>query len=94
MVLSLAQVLYYSRDIPPFAQRENCYTTKLGTNLLTNPEVDEEIETAAENLKTLRSRINVDKMQATSFLMVLTGDELGYQREDGVYIVPIGCLRE
>jgi predicted AAA+ superfamily ATPase len=53
-----------------------------------------EIESAAENLKSLRNKINVDKMKEPSFLMVLTGGELGYQREDGVYIVPIGCLRE
>ncbi|MDR0271955.1 MAG: DUF4143 domain-containing protein [Clostridiales bacterium] len=53
-----------------------------------------EIEAAAENLKTLRNKINVDKMKEPSFLMVLTGGELGYRRKDGVYIIPIGCLRE
>ena len=53
-----------------------------------------EIEAAAENLKTLRNKVNVDKMKEPSFLMVLTGGEFGYQRDDGVYIIPIGCLRE
>ncbi|MCL1911058.1 MAG: DUF4143 domain-containing protein [Leptospirales bacterium] len=53
-----------------------------------------EIETAAENLKTLRSKINLDKMKEPSFLMVLTAGELGYKRNDGVCIVPIGCLRD
>ena len=53
-----------------------------------------EIEAAAENLKTLRNKINLDKMKEPSFLMVLTGTELGYRREDDVYIVPIGCLRD
>jgi predicted AAA+ superfamily ATPase len=53
-----------------------------------------EIEKAAENLKTLREKINLDKMKEPSFLMVLTATELGYQRDDGVYIVPIGCLRD
>jgi predicted AAA+ superfamily ATPase len=52
-----------------------------------------EIETAAENLKTLRNKINLDKMKEPSFLMVLTAGELGYRRKDGVYIVPIGTLR-
>ena len=52
-----------------------------------------EIETAAENLKTLRDNVNVEKMKEPSFLMVLTATELGYRRGDGVYIVPIGCLR-
>lgn len=53
-----------------------------------------EIETAAENLKTLRSKINLDKMMEPSFLMVLTGSEFGYRRKDGVFIVPIACLRD
>ena len=53
-----------------------------------------EIETAAENLKNLRSKINLDKMKEPSFLMILTGTEIGYQRNDGVYLIPIGCLRD
>ena len=53
-----------------------------------------EIEVAAENLKNLREKVNVDKMKEPSFLMVLTGGEIGYRREDGVYIIPIGSLRE
>ena len=51
-----------------------------------------EIETAAENLKTLRGKVNTDKMKEPSFLMVLSGTELANRRADGVYIVPIGCL--
>ena len=53
-----------------------------------------EIEKAAENLKILREKINLDKMKEPSFLMVLTATELGYRRNDGVYVVPIGCLRD
>jgi predicted AAA+ superfamily ATPase len=53
-----------------------------------------EIETAAENLKILRDKINLDKMKEPSFLMVLTATEFGYKRDDGVYIVPIGCFRD
>jgi predicted AAA+ superfamily ATPase len=53
-----------------------------------------EIETAAENLKSLRKKVNVDKMREPSFLMVLTGTELAYRREDGVYVAPIGCLKD
>jgi hypothetical protein len=52
-----------------------------------------EIEAAAANLKTLRAKVNTDKMKEPSFLMVLTGTELAYRRADGVYIVPIGCLK-
>jgi len=53
-----------------------------------------EIEKAAENLKILREKINLDKMKEPSFLMVLTATELAYQRDDGVYVVPIGVLRD
>ncbi|MCL2766825.1 MAG: DUF4143 domain-containing protein [Peptococcaceae bacterium] len=53
-----------------------------------------EIETAIENLKTLRKKINTDKMKEPSFLLVLTGTEYGYQRKDGIHIVPIGSLRD
>jgi predicted AAA+ superfamily ATPase len=53
-----------------------------------------EIEEACENLLKLKSIINLDKMKDPSFLMVLTGTEIAYQRKDGVYIVPIGCLKD
>lgn len=53
-----------------------------------------EIEVAAENLKKLRDKVNVDKMKEPSFLMVLTAGEIGYRRDDGVYVTPIGCLKE
>ena len=53
-----------------------------------------EIEEAAKNLITLRDKVNLDKMQEPSFLMVLTSTEYAYRRKDGVYIVPIGCLRD
>ena len=34
------------------------------------------------------------KMKAPSFLMVLTGiGDFAYRRQDGVYVVPIGCLK-
>jgi predicted AAA+ superfamily ATPase len=53
-----------------------------------------EIEAAAENLKALQDKIDSDKMRAPSFLMVLTLTELAYRRRDGVYVVPVGCLKD
>ena len=53
-----------------------------------------EIEKAAENLKILREKINLDRMKEPSFLMVLTATELAYQRDDGIYVVPIGVLKD
>lgn len=29
-----------------------------------------------------------------SFLMVLTGTQLGYRPDDGIFSVPIGCLKD
>ena len=44
-------------------------------------------------LKAVSEKIDVSKMNAPSFLMVLTGvSPYAYRREDGVYVVPIGCL--
>ncbi len=53
------------------------------------------IKDGAENLKTLSDKIDTTKMKKPSFLMVLTGiGEYAYKRpEDGVLVVPIGCLK-
>ena len=53
-----------------------------------------EIEEAAVHLIKLKNKVNTDKMCEPSFLMILTGTELAYKRNDGVLIVPIGCLKE
>lgn len=46
-------------------------------------------------LQTLAGKIDTTKMKAPSFLMVLTGiGDYAYRRADGVYVVPIGCLRD
>ena len=52
-----------------------------------------EFDSAAKNLKKFANRINTDKMKEPSFLMILTATEYAYRREDGVYVVPIGCLK-
>ena len=51
-----------------------------------------EFDIASENLFKLKERIDLDKMQPPSFLMILTATNIGYKREDGVQVVPIGCL--
>ena len=56
---------------------------------------DNAIEHGAATLKKLCDKIDTDKMKEPSFLMVLTATgKYAFQREDGVYIVPIGCLRD
>lgn len=52
------------------------------------------IEEGAKHLKELAEKIDIDKMKRPSFLMVLTASDYAYQREDGVYVVPIGCLKD
>lgn len=52
------------------------------------------IEEGVKNLKSLESKIDTDRMNSPSFLMILTAvGKFAYRRKDGVYIVPIGCLR-
>lgn len=56
---------------------------------------DSLIEEGARSLKTLSGKIDPNKMKAPAFLMVLTGlGDFAYRREDGVYVVPVGCLKD
>lgn len=55
---------------------------------------DKLIEDGANNLKKMESKIDLEKMGKPSFLMVLIGvGDYAYRRSDGIYIVPIGCLK-
>ena len=52
------------------------------------------IESGAASLQALGGKIDTEKMKSPAFLMVLTGTgDFAYRRADGVYVVPIGCLR-
>ena len=56
---------------------------------------DKLINEGAENLKKLETRIDTTKMKKPSFLLVLTAvGSYAYRREDGVCVVPIGCLKD
>jgi predicted AAA+ superfamily ATPase len=52
-----------------------------------------EIEDAAANLLKLRRIVDTEKMNEPSFLMVLTGTEYAFKMKNGVWVVPIGCLK-
>lgn len=56
---------------------------------------DRLIEEGASNLKRLSEKIDTDKMNKPSFMMVLTGvGQYAYRRpQDGVLVVPVGSLR-
>ena len=51
-------------------------------------------ETAAKSLLKLVDNIDVDEMNKPSFLMILTATKYAYKREDGVLVVPLGCLKD
>ena len=52
------------------------------------------IEEGVKNLQSLSNKIDTSKMPAPSFLMIIIGiGKFAYRREDGIFIVPIGCLK-
>ena len=53
-----------------------------------------EIEDGAKHLIELRNKVDTSKVGEPSFLMVVTGGQFAYRRQDGVFVVPIGCLRD
>ena len=56
---------------------------------------DQSINEGAESLLKLTSKIDTEKMRKPAFLMVLCGvAPFAYKREDGVFVVPITCLKD
>lgn len=52
------------------------------------------IDEGAKNLKLLAEKIDTAKMSEPSFLMIVVGTgDFAYRRSDGIYIVPVGCLK-
>ena len=53
------------------------------------------IDEGAKTLHTLSGKIDTGKMMHPSFMMVLTGTgAYAYKRKDGIWVVPIGCLKQ
>lgn len=56
---------------------------------------DNLIDDGAKSLVKLAADIDTSRMKSPSFMMVLTGvGDFPYQRDDGVLVVPIGCLKD
>lgn len=53
-----------------------------------------QIDEAADNLLKLGNKVDAEKMNPPSFLLVLTGGKVAYRRTDGVLVIPIGCLKD
>lgn len=56
---------------------------------------DNLIQEGAENLIKLKNKIDTEIMNNPSFMMILTATgNYAYKREDGVFVIPIGCLKD
>lgn len=63
--------------------------------------VSREIDEGAKHLleikrliKEMNSREKQMPLREPDLMIVLTGGEMAYKREDGVYVIPLGCLRD
>ena len=55
---------------------------------------DRLIDEGAKNLIKLQNKIDTKKMKKPSFMMVLTATgNYAYKRDDDVYVIPVGCLK-
>jgi len=52
-----------------------------------------EIDKACENLNKLKRVVDTERMNEPSFLMVLTGTEYAFQMQNGIFTIPLGCLK-
>jgi len=59
-----------------------------------------QIEEGAKHLLTIKELIDKNnltkniKIKEPDLLIIITGDEMAYRRKDGIYLIPIGCLRD
>ena len=52
------------------------------------------IEDGARALQAFSETIDTTRIKSPSFMMVLTAvGQYAYQRQDGIFVVPIGCLK-
>lgn len=56
---------------------------------------EQNIEDGAKSMLALAENIDTGKMPAPSFMAVIVGvGQYAYQRKDGVYVIPVGCLKD
>ena len=56
---------------------------------------EQNIEDGAKSMLALAENIDTGKMPAPSFMAVIVGvGQYAFQRKDGVYVIPIGCLKD
>jgi predicted AAA+ superfamily ATPase len=87
-----AQVLHYKDntdlEVDAIVERADgawaAFEIKLGTNY---------IEQAAANLRKFAERVDTTRCGTPRVLAVITAVGLGYRREDGIQVIPIGALK-
>ncbi|MDD4000717.1 MAG: DUF4143 domain-containing protein [Bacilli bacterium] len=52
-----------------------------------------EIEIGAKHLLKIKQLTEINNIKSPNLLMILTGGEMAYKRKDGVFVVPIACLK-
>lgn len=55
--------------------------------------IEVKIDEAAQHLIKFKNKVDLNKSGEPIFLMVLTRSKLSYVREDGVYVVSVGNLK-
>ena len=55
---------------------------------------EDDIKKAADNLIKIADDIDRERTGKPAFLMVVTKNKVAYQMENGVYVVPLGCLKD
>jgi len=53
----------------------------------------EDVNNACKNLCDIAKDIDLDKTGQIAFLMVVTKNKFAYKTEDGIYVVPLACLK-
>ena len=53
-----------------------------------------EEEKAAANLLKFKKNVDTKKMGEPSFLAIVTATQTAYQRDDSVWVIPLGCLKD
>ncbi|MBQ4152418.1 MAG: AAA family ATPase, partial [Schwartzia sp.] len=56
---------------------------------------EDAVDKGASTLAALAEIIDTTRMKSPAFCMVLTGmGKFAYKRKDGIFVVPVGCLRD
>jgi len=53
-----------------------------------------EEDTAAKALLKFKKSVDTERMGEPAFLAIVTATQIAYKRDDGVWVIPLGCLRD